>query len=537
MNNRKNILSFMIATCLGLLVLSSCTDNFASINTNPLFPNDDMLGKDGVLNGTFLPTLEFAPIHTGIGGTDFVNNYQVTNNLTSDCWVGYMAPRDAKWAGRNLSQFYFDEGWTNGTFAAGISQIFSPWIQLKKLNYDIKNKNMEIWSIAQIAKIMGLHRTTDKYGAIPYFNVGNGSFKVAYDSQEKIYKSFFVELEEAVDHLYTFSKATPIVPKASDVVYEGDALKWAKLGNSLMLRLAMRLRYVAPALSKTWAEKAMSHEAGMIETVADIAKLEYGAGFKTKNALFTIKGSYDDTRMGATIQCYLKGFIDPRINCYFEGNTSVAVPPAIPPTGATYNEAAKPKVEEFSPTYWFKASETAFLQAEAALAGYNTNGQNAKELYEKGIRMSFEENGITNGVEQYLQSNSTPAAFVDSKRPEYSASAPSKVTVVWNDGLTDEEKLEKIIVQKYLAIFPDGMEAWSEWRRTGYPKLIPANTNISNMGVVTSDGFQNGVRCWPYPQKELIENAANTQDAITNFRGGVNSASVNVWWDVKKKTI
>lgn len=238
---------------------------------------------------------------------------------------------------------------------------------------------------------MGLHRTTDKYGAIPYFNVGSGSFKVAYDSQEAIYKSFFKELEEAINHLYVFSQATPVVPKASDVVYEGNALKWAKLGNSLMLRLAMRLRYVDAALSKTWAEKAMSHKAGMIETVADIAKLEYGAGLKTKNALFTIKGSYDDTRMGASIQCYLKGFADPRLDTYFEGNTDIAVPPAIPPTAAAYNEAAKPDVKEFSPTYWFKASETAFLQAEAALAGYNTNGRKAKDLYEKGIRLSFEE--------------------------------------------------------------------------------------------------------------------------------------------------
>ncbi|WP_307984737.1 SusD/RagB family nutrient-binding outer membrane lipoprotein [uncultured Bacteroides sp.] len=535
MNNRRNIFKSVMAACFGLLMFSSCTDNFEDINKNPLLPDDEMLGKDGVLNGTFLPTLQFAPIHTGTGGTDFVNDYQVTNNLTSDSWMGYMAPRDAKWPGRNLSQFYFDEGWTNGTFAAGISQIFSPWIQLKKLNYDVKNKNLEIWSIAQISKIMGLHRTTDKYGAIPYFNVGSGSFKVTYDSQEAIYKSFFTELEEAVNHLYAFSQATPIVPKASDVVYEGNALKWAKLGNSLMLRLAMRLRYVDADLSRTWAEKAMNHKAGMIETVADIAKLEYGAGFKTKNALFTIKGSYNDTRIGATIQCYLKGFADPRINSYFEGNTNIAVPPAIPPTGDAYNEAAKPNVEEFSPTYWFKASETAFLQAEAALVGYNTNGRKAKDLYEKGIRLSFEENGISDGVEQYLQGTTTPASFVDSKKPQYSATSPSNVTVAWNDGLPEEEKLEKIIVQKYLAIFPDGMEAWSEWRRTGYPKLIPANTNISNMGVITSDGHKDGVRCWPYPQKEMTENGVNVQDAITKYRGGANSANVNVWWDVKIK--
>src|SRR3712207_8286610 len=96
MNNRRNIFKSAMAACFGLLMLASCTDNFENINKNPLLPDDGMLGKDGVLNGTFLPTLQFAPIHTGTGGTDFVNDYQVTNNLTSDSWMGYMALRDAK---------------------------------------------------------------------------------------------------------------------------------------------------------------------------------------------------------------------------------------------------------------------------------------------------------------------------------------------------------------------------------------------------------------------------------------------------------
>ncbi len=529
------LLNSVLALGLGSLIFSSCTDDFGKINKNPLFPDDMMLVQDGVLNGTFLPSLQFAPIHTGTGGTDFVNAYQVCNNLTSDCWVGYMAPRDAKWTGRNLSQFYFDEGWTNMVFTCGVSDIFTPWIKLKQLNYDSGSKNLEIWSIAQISKIMGLHRTTDKYGAIPYFKVGNGSFTVPYDSQKDIYSSFFQELEEAVEHLYKFSFISPVVPKASDVIYDGDALKWAKLGNSLMLRLAMRVRYVDVAMSKKWAEKAMSHKAGMIESVADIAKLEDGAGLRTKNALFTIKGAYDDTRLGASIWCYLKGFSDPRLHTYFEGNTDIAVPPAIPSTAASYNEAAVPKIQEFSPTYWFKASETKFLKAEAALAGYNAGGT-AGDFYQQGIRLSFEENGIPpQKADSYLKGNTSPASFVDIKNGQYNAVSPSTITVAWNESSTEEQKLEKIIVQKYLAIFPDGMEAWSEWRRTGYPKLVPANTNISNMGVVTSDGCKDGVRCWPYPQAELNQNNTNVQDAISKYRGGMNSANVNVWWDVKVK--
>ena len=531
-NMKKSVLTLFVGGLLA--VASSCTNDFDKINTNPLLPTDVMLGKDGVLNGAFLPTLQFAPIATGTAGTGFVNTYQVGDNLTSDSWMGYVAPTDAKWIGINLTQFYFAEGWTNGVFAASVSNIYAPWIKIKQLNKDVSKPNLEIWSIAQISKIMGLHRTADKYGAIPYFNVGNGSFTVAYDSQEDVYKSFFKELEEAVDHLYKYSLASPTVAKASDVVYEGNALRWAKLGNSLMLRLAMRVRFVAPELSKLWAEKAMSHPAGLIESVDDAAYISDKGGFKARNAIFVIAGTYNDTRMGATIQSYLKGYNDPRIRIYFEGNTDIAVPPAIPSSAATYNGAAKPKVGEFSPTYWFKASEVAFLKAEAALAGYTVQGT-AQENYEKGVRLSFQENGLTDAqATTYLNGTTSPAPFVD-VQALYSAAAPSTVTVKWDNGASDEVKLERIITQKYLAIYPNGMEAWSEWRRTGYPRLIPANTNISDKGVVTSDGHKDGVRCWPYPQTEITNNSANVQEAIRKYRKGANTANVNVWWDVKVK--
>ena len=531
-NMKKSVLTLFAGGLLA--VASSCTNDFDKINTNPLLPTDVMLGQDGVLNGGFLPTLQFAPIATGTEGTGFVNDYQVADNLTSDSWMGYVAPRDAKWTGRNLTQFYFDEGWTNGVFSTSVSKIYAPWIKIKQLNKDVSKPNLEIWSIAQISKIMGLHRTADKYGAIPYFNVGNGSFTVAYDSQEEVYKSFFKELEEAVDHLYKYSLATPTVAKASDVVYDGNALRWAKLGNSLMLRLAMRVRYVAPELSKMWAEKAMSHAAGLIESVDDAAYISDKAGLRTRNAIFTIKGAYNDTRMGATIQSYLKGYNDPRMRVYFEGNTDVAVPPAIPSSAATYNGAAKPNFGEFSPTYWFKASEVAFLKAEAALAGYTVQGT-AQENYERGVRLSFQENGLTDAqATTYLNGTTSPAPFVD-VQALYSAAAPSTVTVKWDNGASDEVKLERIITQKYLAIYPNGMEAWSEWRRTGYPRLIPANTNISDKGVITSDGHKDGVRSWPYPQKEINENSANVQAAISKYKKGSNTANVNVWWDVKVK--
>lgn len=535
--NNKYIYHTLSLLGLGLTSLTSCTDDFANINTNQLLPKAEILVRDAATNSVFLPGLQMSPIQTGTEGTDFVNSYQVTNNLTADSWIGYLAPTDAKWSGRNLTQFYFDEGWTNGIFSSGISAIFKNWLKIKELNYDGEAKNLGIWYIAQMSKIMGLHRTADRYGAIPYFKVGGGAFKVPYDSQEDVYKSFFQELEEAINYLYPYSIANPVIPKASDLVYEGRVLPWVKFGNSLMLRLAMRVRYVDPALSQLWAEKAMAHPAGLIETVADNAFISDKSDLKTKHALFTIAGSYNDTRMGASIYTYLKGYNDPRLARYFTGNTNVAIPPALPSTGGElYSEAAKPLIAEFSPTVWMKASEISFLLAEAALVGYNTSrGKTTKEYYEQGIRLSFEENQITEGLDTYLNGTSGPASFTDSKQPQYSAVAPATVTVKWVEEDNEERKLEKIIVQKYLAIFPDGVEAWSEWRRTGYPRLLPPHTNISNASVITSDGYKDGVRCIPYPQKEFNENRQNVQDAVNKYRGGANVANVNVWWDAKVK--
>lgn len=165
-----------LVAAMGMVSLSSCTKNFQEINTNPLLPNDEMLSRDGVLNGAYMPELQKQIIPTAIaGGTDQANDYQVAYNLMTDSWVGYMAPKDAKWSGRNLTQFYFDTGWTNGSFSLGTVKVFVPWTQIKKLVHDGVNKNLQIWSIAQISKILAIHRTTDRYGAIPYSSVGKGS--------------------------------------------------------------------------------------------------------------------------------------------------------------------------------------------------------------------------------------------------------------------------------------------------------------------------------------------------------------------------
>lgn len=530
-----------ILSCL-FIMSSSCVSDFEDINKNPLFPDKEMEQLDGVLNGAFVPTLQknVIPVGTASDGTDFANKYQVTINLAGDSWAGYHSPRDNKWeSGQNFTTFFFVENWNNNTFSWSVTDIFAPWIQLRNINLTGENPNKEMFALAQITKIMALHKTTDKYGPIPYSKVGTGSFTVEYDSQEDVYRSFFAELDEAIEILSAYQiSGYNTVHLSSDVVYEGDVSSWLRLANSLMLRLAIRVRFADPELAQSYAEKAVNSPYGLIESAEQAAKMQRGSALQMRNSLKTINEEYNDTRMGATIHSYLKGYNDPRAAVYFSDNGSKAVRAGLPPTGNSYESFSRPIVDVETPTYWIKASEVLFLRAEGALAGFQMGGT-PKDLYEAGIKMSFVENGLnpegSGTSNSYLTSQQQPASYIDAVNPLYSYSAPSSITVPWNDNDTEEQKLERIITQKYLAIYPDGQEAWTEWRRTGYPRQIPPAVNLSNAGVVTSDGHKNGVRRFPYPRTEYLQNNENVQKAIQQHLGGTDNAATNVWWDKKVK--
>ena len=187
-------------------------------------------------------------------------------------------------------------------------------------------------------------------------------------------------------------------------------------------------------------------------------------------------------------------------------------------------------VDSKSPYLWMNAAEVTFLRAEGALRGWAMQGD-AKDLYEKAVKLSFEERGAT-GVDTYLaDALSTPLRYID-PMDNYSTQSPaSTITIPWEAGDTDavkERNLERIITQKWIAIFPLGIEAWSEYRRTGYPKLLPAVENKS-AGTVN---IKYGARRIPYPSEEYTENPVHLQEAISMLNGRDN-AGTRVWWDVK----
>ena len=108
--------------------------------------------------------------------------------------------------------------------------------------------------------------------------------------------------------------------------------------------------------------------------------------------------------------------------------------------------------------------------------------------------------------------------------------ARSTITPVWNDADDPETALERIITQKWIAIFPLGNEAWAEYRRTGYPRLAPTPDECNKSGGTVTPKY--GARRLQYPTEEYAENRANVEAAAATISGGDNAGS-RVWWDKK----
>lgn len=530
---------------VGVLALSLFTAcDFQKVNTNEfeLLPEEGLM--DGISIGGPITAMQKCvfPVGTQADGTSVANRYQTAYNLAADCWSGYFGQNN-NWGGPNNLNYFLKDGWVASSYTESYSTVVPLWQDLKGKT---ETQFPEVFALAQILKISAWHKATDMFGPIPYKEAGKGLITVPYDSQEEVYKSMFKELSDAIEVLtkYADNGNSKLLPNA-DAIYAGDVHKWVVYANSLMLRLAMRVYYADAALSKKYALQAVNHSYGVMKTKDDEAKMERGASLEFKNNLDVLINQYNECRMGSSMLAYLGGYQDPRLPKYFNTSTvSQAVTVGTygkysgVPTGHdvssndAFRDSSRPAITSTTPTYWMRASEVYFLLAEAALHGFAVGGT-AESLYEKGIEMSFEENGIASSeVADYMSSGLKPSAYsFHLTNPGVNVDVPAvtQATTEWSG--TDEEKLEKIMIQKWIALYPNGQEAWSEYRRTGYPKLHSTITNYSN-GEVDSEV---GIRRMRFPTNKSTsaEDIANLESARKLLRGGLDKAGTRLWWDNK----
>ena len=512
------------------MMLGSCTDGFDSRNVNPYEATDEEMNRDNLKTGAFFTQQlrGVMPVGDNLGG-----EYQIVEMLDADVFAGYFANiKDSYNIGtRHHDHYMIVNSWNDEPFAKAFTDVMQPWRSI----CNATEEGSVDRALSTVVKVFGMSRVTDKYGPIPYSKFGT-AMAVPYDSQQDVYNQFFTELDEAISVLTAYVDAgnEPYMARY-DYIYSGNVMKWVKFANTLRLRLAMRISNVDSNKARTEATAAINNKYGLLAAAADDAVVNQTSAFRYTNPLWEVTQSFNDMRMSATIECYMSGYNDPRLGSYFK---SVTVGGQNQYRGMrngmtsgfdamkSVTSAANFNTDDAIP--WMRAAEAYFLQAEAKLRLGVGNGE-VKDLYEQGVRASFE-SAHASGVENYLADNTNVPlqAWVSPTNGQSvnTSSMLTNVTVAWDDNASANAKLQRIMVQKYLALYPDGMEAWSEMRRTGYPgqvsRAYSGNASVGATAVMSRLQF---------PSTEYTNNAANMAEAV-QLLGGVDNAATRLWWDV-----
>jgi hypothetical protein len=522
MKNISKILACFVA--LGV-VTTSCSD-IEQFNENDRNITQDQLEVDFQHVGSL-----YQPIFESIYQYSPAWSYQLQQNLNADVYSGYLTNPRPFVSGANNTTYSLVSGWNNFIWSVPYDNVMDNAKQISDLT---ETEFPTLNAVALILKVEGMHRVSDVFGPIVYSSFGDLANAGVYDSQQAAYNAFFADLDTAVASL--MADIDNVRFTAFDLSYSGNNTNWVKLANSLRLRLAIRISKVDPVKAKMEGEKALSQSLGLMESNAD----GFFVNSSLDHPLATIDNSWGDIRMNASMESILVGYDDSRGGSYFDAPTSVAGDikgvrgglPLLP--GYSDELAQKADYIGFSSindqihtsrVQLMATAEVYFLKAEAALRAWAGAGD-ARTNYETGIMTSFEQHGAS-GAAAYMADNvSTPADYVDPVNPSNNITALSNITIAWNDAGTNEENLERIITQKWIAMFPEGQEAWSEFRRTGYPKIFPVVSNQSG-GVVDTD-IQ--IRRIPFVDSELSTNPNGVANAVT-LLGGADNAGTRVWWD------
>jgi hypothetical protein len=506
-----------------IVVVSSfigCTKDFEEINTNPYVYEH----VDSTSIGYVFAEAEYRALLGDLYSWWY--NYQTMQNLFADLYVQYYS-NIQPWF--NTDRHNVNLWWADAAFEGFYSYV--PNNLSVVLHEAKKARMMKHYAITQVLKVFAYQRITDYWGPIPYSSANNEGQSVPYDTQEFIYRDFIVQLDSATTTLSGYKSENAF--GVHDQIYGGDVNKWITFANTLRLRIAMRISYVDPHLAKAQAEKAVAE--GVMVTNDQNALLK--TTINSPNPL-PIMLEWNEFRMSATMESILKGFNDPRLSVFWSpaANTGLITGSR---NGLKVSEIRNPSrsagnlstmgtrwntYENYKSLPWevMQVSEAWFLRAEGALNGWNMGGVTAEEAYYKGIETSLEYWGANyDQIAAYKAGTTTPIAL-----PDFNTPPQSDISVAWSADAT--RHLEQIHTQKWIALFPDGWEAWAENRRTGFPKLYPV-INSDNPDVPPDQLM----RRMQYPPSEYNLNAGAIEDGISKL-GGPDKASTRLWWNPVK---
>lgn len=506
---KNNLTMVAVGVALAAAASGCNNDNLTGLNKNPNSP-------ESVSAGTLFTRGVYTSVNRFLGsGFDLRQTEFVAQHFTEVFYPGDDSYGNLTGAG------------VGGTFTGAYSSELE---DLKKVTQkgDAAN-NPAIAEPAQVLSSWVYENLTDTWGDVPYSQAltgdsAGGTFTPAYDPQKDIYAGVMATLTSASTAMASASGPTL---GSADPIYQGNLANWEKFSNSLHARMALRLVNVDPTTASAELAKAIASPGGLITSNADNAKLVWPGNGTYDNPWSINFQTRDDNRVSSTLYNILQpasGPTDPRLPIYAQKTQADTTKYGGAPngTGSSAGQYAKiasrPGVIFYSspganaikgtsaanaktPSYIMTAAEVNFILAEASARGLGglAAGQ-AAAYYNAGIQASMDQWGVS------------PAA---------SAAYLADPSVAYQGGLAG---LKQIAVQKWVALYSDGSQAWASFRRTCQPSTIqPGPAAVVNYVP----------RRFPYASGEVSANDDNVKLAVDRL-GGTKQDNLGgmFYWDV-----
>ena len=531
---------YLLAVAVIMLAIASCKKELLKENTNPVTVNATEYNPNFLLSSIQL-------------------NYTGSNDFGADTWQtewGGIGGYIQHVASTNTSFYYGDKYlYSLGNEGEAFDQIYpeqvQPLIELFELTLN-KPQFANLHRIAEIMRALVFQRLTDMYGDVPYFQAGLGYYDriytPVYDPQQAIYADMLKQVSGATDSL------DENADKPSGDIYFSSApdqiAEWKRFGNSLLLRIAMRLTKVDPTTAQTWVKTVIGKT---MQSNADNAIVPHilGSTYQNRDAWVILQEDSGDIRLARTYINSMKLTHDPRINAvawlYPSGDTTAADQMGMP--GGYIVGGANPATNlELYPGYPKKMADpldgySMFSSVVLSLTSPTlvlTYGETELLLADADTRwpgilndptsvVTHYDNGVEAAITQY--SVYTGGAIDPALAAGYATGSEPLNTAI------PDSALSRINTEYWKATFLDEYEAWANWRRTstaantqsngasGYPQLVPTNYkgNLTN-GTIP--------RRLQYPADQQFSNLTNYKAAVARLKGGDLQTS-RVWWDTQ----
>lgn len=481
----------------------SCTKDFEKLNTSPV--SSELLDPGILITGAQKDG-GFSQGNEGV-------------NIQFGSWAQHWASGNVGVAKTSRYIQQPDNGtWTSHySIIRNLAQIRNKLLLGKETDPDGRSK----LAIARVMEIATWERLTAIYGDIPFSESALSEDKVVpspkYDEQQKIYSALIDQLDKAIAGITAGDKSYGV----ADLYFAGDLTKWKKYANSLKLQIGLRIKKANPVLAQKVVTEAMgaslmasNAESAAVQTVTSLP-----ANYHPTLNQYTA-GSPDLQYLAKAFVDKLNALKDPRLTLLVAptANSVKTVPQVLVYRGLdvalTDNDLAAVVRADYSlaslityfnrsiaspiPVFVFTYADVCFLKAEAALEGWGATPAQAVTFYSDGVKAAL-------AMAPY-NITTVPAGYL----PELNLSG------------TKNEQLEKIMNQRWISLFARSYDAYLEWRRTGYPVLMPGKNAGTTNGSIP--------RRSAYPSDEAILNPDNYKAAVSRLTGG-DSYTSRTWLD------